>query len=98
MIAELDNVWRLDMAKALANEYEYQSSLKRLNDIMHADEGTPEYAEAEDLITKIQAYENPFGPGIPDPIETIKFAMENKGWTITNLEPILQHDIKAHAI
>jgi len=52
-----------------------------------AEDGTPEADEMEVLVTLIEAYENkhyPIGPA--DPVEAIKFRMEQQGLTPRDLE------------
>lgn len=80
------------MNSFISTEQEYRDALNRLGSIMHAEHGTPDGREAEALITQIIAYEKPFTPNLPDPIEMIKYAMENRGWGISELEPILGID------
>lgn len=63
--------------KIIKTEAEYQTALKRLDDVFFADENTPEGDEAEMLMLLIQNYERqhyPISP--PDPIEAIKIRME----------------------
>ena len=64
-----------------------RAALRRLDTVFQADEGTPEADEMEVLVTLIEAYENkhyPIGPA--DPIEAIKFRMEQQGLTARDLE------------
>lgn len=76
--------------KPIRNDQDLQAAFHRLEGIFHAEEGTPESDEMEVLVTLIEAYENqhyPIAP--PDPIEAIKFRMEQNGLTRMDLEPIL---------
>ena len=53
-------------------------------------EGTPQADERDVLVTLIEAYENKhydFGPA--DPVEAIKFRMEQEGLTPRDLEPYI---------
>ena len=55
--------------------------------IFQAEEGTPEADEREIWVALIEAYENqhyPIGPA--DPVEAIKFRMEQQGLTTRDLE------------
>jgi len=64
-----------------------QAAFRRLEAIFQADEGTPEADEMEILVTLIEAYENkhyPVGPA--DPVDAIRFRMEQQGLTPRDLE------------
>jgi len=64
----------------IRNENDYQKALKRLEDIFDAKKGTKEGDELEILSILIDRYENDQFPiGMPDPIEAIKFRMEQLG-------------------
>lgn len=76
--------------KPIRNEQDLQDAFHRLEAIFQAEEGTPESDEMEVLVTLIEAYENqhyPIAP--PDPIEAIKFRMEQNGLTRQDLESML---------
>ena len=63
---------------------------QRLEKIFQADEGTPQADERDVLVTLVEAYENrqhDFGPA--DPVEAIKFRMEQEGLTPRDLEPYI---------
>lgn len=65
----------------------YRGAFRRLEEIFQALEGTPEADEREVLVTLIEAYENKHYPvAPPDPIEAIKFRMEQQGLTLGDLE------------
>ena len=64
----------------LINENDYQKALERLEDIFDAKKGTEQGDELEILSILIDQYENDNFPiGMPDPIEAIKFRMEQMG-------------------
>jgi len=66
--------------KAIKTEHDYNQALKRLEQIFHAEVDTPEGDEAEVLSILIEKYEDEHYPiGMPDPIEAIKFRMEQMG-------------------
>ena len=70
----------------IKNEKHYQEALKRLALIFDAEKGTPEGDELEILGILIEKYEDEHFPvGFPDPIEAIKFRMEQMGYTQTDL-------------
>ena len=59
---------------------DYQAALTRLEEIFHAQPGTPESDEADVLVMMINAYEDKNYPIEPaDPIAVIKYVMEQKG-------------------
>jgi HTH-type transcriptional regulator/antitoxin HigA len=60
---------------------------QRLEAIFQAEEGTPEADEMEILVALIEAYENKHYPISPaDPVEAIKFRMDQQGLTPRDLE------------
>lgn len=66
--------------KPIKNENDYQEALQRLELIFDAKRGTIEGDELEILSILIDRYENEHFPiGMPDPIEAIKFRMEQMG-------------------
>lgn len=63
--------------KAIKNEKDYTRALSRLEEIFHAPADTLEGDEAEVLSILIEKYEDDHYPiNAPDPIEAIKFRME----------------------
>ena len=76
--------------KPIRNDEDLQAAFRRLDDIFHAEEGTPEADEMEVLVTLIEVYENKHYPiGASDPIEAIKFRMDQQGLTPRDLEPFI---------
>ena len=66
--------------KPIKNEKDYQNALNRLEKIFDAKLGTTEGDELEILSILIDKYENEhFTIEMPDPIEAIKFRMEQMG-------------------
>ncbi|MDP3535123.1 MAG: helix-turn-helix domain-containing protein [Halomonas sp.] len=73
--------------KPIRSDDDLREAFQRLEAIFQAEEGTPEADEMEVLVTLIEAYEEkhyPIAP--PDPIEAIKFRMEQQGLTKRDLE------------
>ena len=64
--------------KLIKSEEDYQKSLKRLDKIFHAELGSKEHEELEVLVLLIEKYETEIVGEFPDPdpIEAIKFKME----------------------
>lgn len=76
--------------KPIHTEQEYQAALRRLEEVWEAEPGTPESDELDVLSVLVEAYEDehyPIHP--PDPIEAIKFRMEQMGLTRRDLEPYI---------
>lgn len=72
------------------NEKDYQKALKRLEVIFDAKKGTEQGDELEILSILIDNYENENFPiGMPDPIEAIKFRMEQMGLKQKDLAEIV---------
>jgi HTH-type transcriptional regulator/antitoxin HigA len=82
---------RFDMdIKAIKTEQDYNQALKRLEEIFHAEIDTPQGDEAEVLSILIEKYEDEHYPiGMPDPIEAIKFRMEQMGMKQKDLAEIV---------
>jgi HTH-type transcriptional regulator/antitoxin HigA len=76
--------------RPIKSEQDYQMALKRLEDIFDAKIGTPEGDELEILGILIEHYENEhFSIDLPDPIEAIKFRMEQLGLNQSDLAKII---------
>lgn len=75
----------------IKNEIDYQKSLKRLDEIFHAEKGTRQHDELEILIMLIEKYETETAGEFPDPdpIEAIKFKMEQMEMTQKDLAQVL---------
>ena len=66
--------------KAIKNESDYEAALKKLETLFDAKPGTVQGDEAEVLVILIQDYEKMYFPiPEPDPIEAIRFRMEQMG-------------------
>ncbi|PRX50685.1 helix-turn-helix domain-containing protein [Salegentibacter salegens] len=74
----------------IRNEKDYQKALDRLEVIFDAKKGTEQGDELEILSILIDRYENENFPiGMPDPIEAIKFRMEQMGMKQKDLAEIV---------
>lgn len=76
--------------KPIRNDDDLRQAFVQLQSIFQAEEGTPEADERDVLVTLIEAYEArhyDFGPA--DPVEAIKFRMEQEGLTPRDLEPYI---------
>jgi HTH-type transcriptional regulator / antitoxin HigA len=78
------------MNKAIKTEDEYNQALKRLERIFDAPADTAEGDEAELLSILIEKYEDEHYPiEAPDPIEAIKFRMEQMNMTNNDLAEVI---------
>ena len=69
---------------------DHESALKRIEALMSAQKDTAEGDELEVLATLVDAYEKEHFPiDAPDPVEAIKFRMEQLGLDRKDLEPFL---------
>jgi len=76
--------------KPIKTKKDYAQAMDRLELIFDAKKGTPEGDELEVLGILIDKYENEHFPiGLPDPIEAIKFRMEQLGYTQTDLAKVV---------
>jgi HTH-type transcriptional regulator/antitoxin HigA len=76
--------------KPIRSEADYEKSLAEVERLWGAKSGTPEGDRLDVLATLIDAYEAqqyPMDP--PDPIEAIKFRMDQQGLTRKDLEPMI---------
>ena len=66
--------------KLIKTETEYNDALKRIEKLFDAEQGTPEADELELLVALVELYEKEKFPiEAPDPVEAIKFRMEQEG-------------------
>ena len=76
--------------KPIRNDDDLRAAFKRLERVYQAKEGTPAADEMEILVTLIEAYEHKNFPiGLIDPVDAIKFRMEQQGLTAKDLEPYI---------
>ena len=78
------------IVKPIRTEEDYNAAMARLDIIFDAIPGTPEDDELAILSVLIDNYEKIHYPiGLPDPIEAIKFRMEQLNYTQSDLANIL---------
>lgn len=76
--------------KPIKTKKDYQTALDRLELIFDAKPGTPEGDELEVLGILIDKYEHEHYPiEFPDPIEAIKFRMEQLGYSQSDLAKVI---------
>ncbi|MGA2063370.1 MAG: transcriptional regulator [Thermoguttaceae bacterium] len=76
--------------KLIKNERDYRRALKRAGELMDARPGTSQGDELELLAALVELYEDQHAPlPPPDPIEAIRFRMEQAGMEPKDLVPYL---------
>lgn len=76
--------------KPIRTENDYQEALQRLEEIFDAKPNTPERDELEVLAILIDDYEKKNYPiDFPDPVEAIKFRMEQMGYDKNDLAELM---------
>lgn len=77
--------------KPIKTDADYQEALKCIDTLMGSKPGTDEGDMLDILTTLVEAYEqqNDYELDLPDPIEAIKFRMEQEGLSRKSLEKII---------
>lgn len=76
--------------KPIRTQADYKAALRTISSLLDAPEGSREAGMLEVLSILVEAYEEEHHPvDPPDPIEAIKFRMEQMGLTRRDLEPYL---------
>jgi len=76
--------------KPIKSEKDYITTLNQIESLMDAKPNTPQMDELEVLTTLVEAYEaQHYAIDAPDPIEAIKFRMEQEGLKQKDLVPIV---------
>ncbi len=76
--------------KPIKTKADYRAALKVVEALMGAKANTADGERLDVLVTLIEAYERKHFPlELPDPVEAIKFQMDQKGLTPKDLEPMI---------
>lgn len=76
--------------KPIRTEDDYRAALLEVESLMSARLGTPEGDRLDVLATLVDAYETRhFVMEFPDPVDAIKFSMEQKSLSPKDLEPMI---------
>jgi HTH-type transcriptional regulator/antitoxin HigA len=76
--------------KPIRNKRDYEAALHAIEPLMSAKRNTPEGDLLDVLVTLIEAYEARHFPlDLPDPVEAIKFMMEQRNLTAKDLVPFI---------
>lgn len=85
--------------KVLKTEADYEAALAHLETLMDATPGSPEEEELEVFALLIEAYEQQHYPiDLPDPIEAIKFRMEQQGLIQKDMVPYMGSQSKVSEV
>ena len=85
--------------KVIKTESDYEQALKRLEEIFHAPVNSSEGDEAEILSILIEKYEDEYYRiDAPDPIEAIKFRMEQMGMNKRDLADVIGYKSRVSEI
>ena len=75
--------------KPIRTKRDYAEALKTVEQLMSAKANTAEGDRLDVLVTLVQAYEAKHMPMLPpDPVEAIRFVMEQRGLTMQDLTPV----------
>jgi len=76
--------------KPIRTKADYRAALREIESLMDARAGSPEGERLDVLATLVEAYEARHYPlDLPDPVEAIKFHMEQGGLTAKDLVPMI---------
>ena len=85
--------------KVIKTEEDYQRTLARVDELMEAEPNTPEGDELELLVTLVELYEEKkYQIDMPDPVEAIKFRMEQLSLNQQALVPFIGSKSKVSEI
>lgn len=76
--------------KPIKSKADYRAALKEIETLMTAERDTPRGERLDVLVTLVEAYENKhYALDLPDPVEAIKFCMEQRGMAPKDLVPFI---------
>lgn len=85
--------------KPVRTKRDYNEALKTVGRLMNAKAGSPDGDRLDVLVTLIQAYEAKHFPmETPDPVEAIKFLMEQRGLSVQDLAPVFGRINRAYEV
>ncbi len=81
--------------RSIRTEEEYEAALARIREIFHAEVGTAEGEELDELVDLVESYEDKHYPiGLPDPVSAIEFRMDQANLTQKDLIPYIGSSAK----
>ena len=85
--------------RPIKTEEDYRATLGEIESLMSAATDSPEGERLDVLVTLVEAYERRHFPlDLPDPVEAVKFVMEQRGLTVKDLEPMIGHSNRVYEI
>jgi HTH-type transcriptional regulator/antitoxin HigA len=85
--------------RPIKTEEDYRMTLREVESLMRAEPGSPEGERLDVLVTLVEAYERQHFPlDLPDPVEAVKFVMDQRGLTVKDLEPLIGHSNRVYEI
>ena len=85
--------------RPIRTEDDYRAALAEIDGLMTAEMDTPEGDRLDVLVTLVQAYEARHFPiDLPDPVEAIKFRMEQGGLTAKDLVPSIGRQNRVYEV
>ena len=83
----------------LKNRHDYRQTLKEIETLMQARRNTPEGDRLDVLVTLVEAWERKHYPlDLPDPVEAIKYHMEQNGLAPRDLIPFIGSRNRVHEV
>jgi HTH-type transcriptional regulator / antitoxin HigA len=85
--------------KPIKTEADYRATLRDIESLMSAVPDSSEGEQLDLLVTLVEAYERQHFPlDLPDPVEAIKFVMDQRGLTVKDLEPMIGHANRVYEV
>ena len=85
--------------KPIRTKRDYETALKNVETLMDAKAGSADGDRLDVLVTLIQAYEAKHYPMLPpDPVEAIKFMMDQRGLTVQDLVSVFGRTNRAYEV
>ena len=76
--------------KPIKTKADHRAALKEIETLMMAKLNTPDGERLDVLVTLVEAYERKhYAIELPDPVEAIKFVMEQRGLSVKDLVPMI---------
>jgi HTH-type transcriptional regulator/antitoxin HigA len=76
--------------RPIKSEADYEATLKEIEGLMSAEPDSPQGDRLDVLVTLVEAYEREHYPiDFPDPVEAIKFRMEQQGLSVEDLVQVI---------
>ncbi len=85
--------------KPIRNQQDYEAALRRVESLWDSKDGSPEFDELDVLATLLEAYEREHYPvDLPDPIEAIKFRLEQQCKSTRSLVGIIGQRTRVYEV